>query len=114
MVEMNTRGDNKLLEGSRIKVEWIYCRVRKRFKVKLCFRSFGYGHFQGVCKGPNRREEELCIQCGEKEHIKSVFRGAPKCFLCTDNKIGPTGYVPGTSKCRILREAMKTSKLRQK
>lgn len=110
IVEMSARLANKVLELPNIKIGWVRCRIRKRLKVKRCYRCFGYGHHQSECEGPNRKGEQWCIQCEEKGHIKKGCQSAPSCFLSTEKHLKSTSHLPGSGKCQIFRKALEKAR----
>lgn len=108
IVQMNERGALELLKNSRIKIGWVNCRVRQRVLVTRCYACFGFGHRQADCKGPDRKKEGVCIQCGEKGHIKKECSADPKCFLCAEGGLAPElrKHVPGSGGCHVFRQAL--------
>lgn len=113
-VEIGPREAHELLKIGRIKIGWLYCRVGRRTVVTRCYACFGFGHHQATCKGPNRKEQGICIQCGEKGHIKKDCQSEPKCFLCAKESIGPEQlkHVAGSGACKIFRQALDKIRIR--
>jgi hypothetical protein len=111
-VEIGTQEASELLKIGRVKVGWVYCRVLRRTIVTRCYACFGYGHHQAVCKGPDRKKQGLCLQCGEKGHLKKECKAEPKCFLCAEHKIPPERikHVSGSGACPIFRQALDEAK----
>lgn len=117
IIQMSARVANKLVEQSKMKIGWVNCRIRRRLEVKRCFRCFGFGHEQSYCKGPNRRGDHICMNCGEKGHSKSDCSSKePQCFLCKERQsenISPH-HKPGTGKCQVFREALEEARTKAK
>ena len=63
IVKLGERGAANFLKTGRIKIGWVYGRVRRRALVMRCYACFGFGHRQADCKGPDRRKAVICIQC---------------------------------------------------
>lgn len=59
----------KLVAADRIKIGWISCRIKRRDRLKRCFRYHGYGHLAIECKAEDRRA--LCWRCGVEGHQSS-------------------------------------------
>lgn len=112
IIHLNARAANELLQDPRIKIGWIYCRVRPRVVVTRCYRCLGYGHQQATCNGVNRRG--LCFNCGEQGHKKEECRATAKCCLCTEIGLTPDllAHVPGSGTCRVFRDALEKAKER--
>ena len=53
---------------------------------------------QAKCTGPNRREENVCIRCGQKGHHRKDCVNTPKCFLCVGENQN-SEHIPGSGKC---------------
>jgi len=90
-----------LLQIGSIKVGWCRVKLRKYENVKRCFKCFGTGHEQWNCTGPDRKNQGLCIRCGEAGHIMKVCKNEAKCCLCTEAGHSQRNHLPGTSKCRM-------------
>lgn len=101
----------KLLEAGRIKIGWLYCRVRARTIFPRCFRCLSYGHLARKCEGPDR--SKLCFKCGESCHKAADCRkNNPQCMLCTDKGVNEAkrNHAPGTGACTVFREALEKVK----
>lgn len=108
VISLTQRNANELLKSSRIKVGWVNCRVRRRVEVTKCFKCFGYGHIQADCKGPDRRSQGLCIQCGQPGHKRESCTSKAKCCLCSTENIPSvaTEHVPGSRACAVFMRAL--------
>lgn len=102
---------HKLLEAGRIKIGWLYCRVRARIFLPRCFRCLSYGHLAGKCDGPNR--SKLCFKCGESGHkVVDCKKNTFQCMLCTDKGVNEVkrNHAPGSGACTVFREALEKVK----
>lgn len=109
IVQLSERQASKLLETAKIKIGWVYSRIRRRVDVVRCFRCFGYGHQQRDCTGPDRRGDKLCIKCGEKGHKLKECTREPNCFLCKGQNAA-VNHVPGSRNCQAFKKALETAK----
>ncbi len=98
----------KLLKSGRIKIGWVNCRILRRVMVTRCYTCFDYGHIQANCKGPDRKKQGICLQCGVKGHFKKDCTANPKCFLCAEQGAPPdnTKHVVGSGTCQVFRHAL--------
>ena len=87
IVHINEQDARKLLEASRIKVGWIYSRIRPRTRVDRCFKCLGYGHHSRDCKGPDR--SSLCYKCGKEGYKGVLCTEKLQCKLSTEMKENP-------------------------
>lgn len=108
IVEVPEKEAKSILEGARIKIGWVNCRVRLKIPIMRCFRCFGYGHHQAECKGPNRKEEGICIRCGVKGHHMKVCKNDAKCCLCSEANLreDELKHIPGASRCQVYRRVL--------
>lgn len=98
-VTLETGAAATVTRNQRIKVGWIYCRVRHVADVQRCFRCFGTGHTQRKCSGPDRKGEGLCIRCGIAGHKMKECTSQPRCCICTTEGKRSVDHIPGTSRC---------------
>ena len=83
--ELEDSHARKLLQKGRIKIGWVYCRVRRRLAVPRCFKCLGYGHVRADCKETDRRD--VCWKCSLAAHVgKDCPSKEAKCFLCASAK----------------------------
>ena len=66
---LNESAARSLERVARLKVGWVYCRVRVRPKVARCFRCFGYGHIATECKDKDRTKK--CWRCDSERHSQN-------------------------------------------
>ncbi|KAG8228943.1 hypothetical protein J437_LFUL006565 [Ladona fulva] len=76
-IEMEDQGAISLLNKGRIKIGWVYCRIRKRIIVTRCHKCLGYGHMKRDCTGPDRTD--VCWKCGNKGHKAAQCKNNPSC-----------------------------------
>lgn len=110
IVDLGEKAAVKLLKQARIKIGWVYCRVRERVKVTRCYKCLGYGHLSNICQGPDR--SNMCYKCGKLGH-KAQTCSAPKCcVLCREAGADPAGldHIPGTGVCGVFRAALQKVK----
>lgn len=65
-VKLRSTDAYKLIERCRIKIGWVYARVRLKIRAVKCFRCLGYGHIRHSCTGPDRSAS--CHLCNKEEH----------------------------------------------
>lgn len=106
IVDMAEKHARQLLQIGKIKVGWMFCRVRRRVKMVRCFRCLGYGHIAGSCKGPDRRDH--CYKCGVAGHKARDCGSATKCVLCAERGMDrkELDHIPGSGRCRVFRECL--------
>ena len=116
IVNLCTKVAEAALRKERIRIGLVNCKIQKRIEVVRCNTCFGYGHTKATCKGPNRRNENVCLKCGEKGHKKSECKGNPKCFLCEGHaKEEPpdnVAHIAGSGACPVFRKALEMAKKR--
>lgn len=93
----------KMANTGRIKIGWIYARVRMKVTAIRCFRCLGYGHIRHNCKGPDRTG--ACSTCNSKLHKASDCSSPPNCVACADVD-SPSDHYPGSGKCTEYRNAL--------
>lgn len=97
---------NKLLEIRKVRIGWVYCRIREKIVLKRCFRCLEFGHFVKACKSPNDRTA-LCIRCGENGHKLKDCKGRPNCLLCKAKSV-ESGHITGSRRCPEYKNALET------
>lgn len=72
-----------LITGSRVFLMWRTYKIKEFVNIMRCFKCHGYGHMTKNCS-----QEQLCENCGQKDHIKSDCpkKDAPTCINCIRNK----------------------------
>lgn len=103
LVTINERAAKKLLDIGRIKIGWIYCRIRKRTEVERCFHCLGFGHIAATCKGPDRTK--VCYRCGKLNHKAKQCSESVECVLCKDRGEAATHFL-GSGRCGAFREEL--------
>ncbi|XP_026482642.1 uncharacterized protein LOC113390359 [Ctenocephalides felis] len=104
----------KALNGARIRIGWVNCRIRPVVKVARCFRCLGFGHQTHKCGGPDR--SKCCYKCGGENHKSVDCAEKPKCFLCTVDKEDRNSgsHVAGSGTCKAFRVALAEATREQK
>lgn len=110
IIEVDERASDQLLNQGRIKIGWLYCRVRRRITVARCFRCLGYGHVASTCNGPDRGN--VCFKCGGVGHKGKACSAPESCVLCRERGVDQEGlsHVPGSGRCRTFREALEKTR----
>lgn len=93
----------KLTKMGRIKIGWIYARMKTKINAIRYFRCLGYGYTRHKCKGLDRTE--ACSLCNNKDHKASACHSNPNCAAYADLK-EPTNDYPGSRKCTVYRIAL--------
>ncbi|CAK9827569.1 Uncharacterized 50 kDa protein in type I retrotransposable element R1DM [Anthophora retusa] len=70
----------RIMENGRIYMFWRSYRIREFINITRCYKCHGYGHIAKTCKV----EEQLCINCGSKEHSRDecTSKEKPSCVNC--------------------------------
>jgi len=102
-VRMKSIDAHKLEKIGRVKIGWVYARVKIKIRAIKCFRRLGYGHRKHSCTGTDR--SEACCLCTDKGHMASSCKSPPKCAACQDLN-EQTGHYPGSGKCTAYRRVM--------
>ena len=97
-----TEGEN-LLKIGVIKVGWCRVKIRLNTVQQKCFKCFGIGHSQWNCSGPDRKEQGLCIRCGEAGHKMRDCKNTAKCCLCAEAGHNPVDHLPASGRCWMRR-----------
>lgn len=96
---------NKVLEVGKLSVGWSKCPLRAAPRVskqaERCFKCFGFGHWAGACKGPDRSKN--CWKCGDMGHLAKDCTQRPKCMLCTPED--GNDHQTGGYKCPAYKKA---------
>lgn len=110
IVEMEEQDASKLLDIARIKIGFVYCRVRKWTVVTRCYRCLGYGHFRRDCKGPDRTK--ACYKCSQVGHKGNECTKKAYCVICEDLKDAQVQleHITGTGNCKAFRVALDKEK----
>lgn len=90
----------ELTKKGRIKIGWVYSRVRLKTRPLKCFRCLGYGHIRYSCRGPDRLA--TCHLCGNEGHQAINCGNEPRCVACQDMD-KPADHYPGSGKCSACR-----------
>lgn len=110
IVELEDRLAAKLLKQARIRIGWIYCRVRERAIVQKCYKCHGYGHLAKMCRGPDR--SRLCLKCGLEGHRWKECSAPELCTLCTEKGLEQSmlAHLPGSGRCKVFRDELEKAR----
>lgn len=86
-----------LAQKGKIKIGWVFCRVRKRVNIIRCFRCLQFGHRMAECTGEDKTD--MCLKCGELGHKAKDCGNSPYCITC-----GTGGHRADQTKCPIYRK----------
>lgn len=95
---------NKLLEIGKIRIGWVFCRVREKIAPRRCYKCLNFGHTAGRCKGQNDYSGR-CLRCGEDGHKIKTCSKSPKCLLCKDTE-SISNHVTGSVICPQYKRAL--------
>lgn len=90
IVTLETEASSKLVKLGRMRIGFIYSRVRIRPKrakeTERCFKCLGLGHNKYECRGPDRSNQ--CLRCSQEGHyIANCPEQKPWCFLCKEAQV---------------------------
>ncbi|XP_062557394.1 uncharacterized protein LOC134222268 [Armigeres subalbatus] len=99
LIRLPETAANMALAVGKLTVGWSKCPLKTASPVnkqaERCYKSLGFGHRAGACKGPDR--SNMCWKCGEIGHSAKDCRQRPKCTLEDGNDHQTGGY-----KCPVL------------
>lgn len=102
LVTLNSNDANKLLAKSKIRIGWLFCRIRMRLHVKRCYKCLGFGHFAAACTRIDR--STCCYRCGCPGHNAVNCSSPMQCVLCKES--GLTGeelaHRSGSGRCKAF------------
>ena len=96
---------SKLTRDGKLKVGWVFCRVREKISPTRCYKGLEFGHKASHCSNTDR--SGLCMKCGKQGHKAKDCRADPKCFLCAAKNRKDTTHQAGSWKCPSFTEAIK-------
>lgn len=102
-----------LLMAGKLRVEYVFARVRKRVEIPKCYKCLGFGHVAAKCKEADRSENKLCFNCGEAGHFVKDCKKESKCLACEVLKL-ESSHKSGDRKCIALRRAKEEAARRRK
>ena len=90
-----------LLELGKLRVRWVYCRIREHVVVAQGFRCQVYGHVSRGCTLPGIKD--ACWRCGGASHVGQECKEPPRCLTCADRGEKYLAYASGSGSCPIFR-----------
>lgn len=99
--------EDRMPEGSNIRVGLARCRVEKRLEVRKCFKCWAYDHEARECTGEDR--SGACYKCGIKGHKAEECQNKERCPICDEE-----GHYLGSGRCSSFRNALKKARLKDK
>lgn len=97
-----------LLKDNKIKIGWVYCRVRQLPNIIRCFKCHNFGHIATRC-AVVEGAASICRRCGENSHTMIDCKAEKaRCILCTQKGItgNELNHIAGSLRCRQYKEAM--------
>lgn len=90
-----------LLKENKIKIGWVYCRVRQLPNIIRCYKCHNFGHVASKC-AVVKGDTVICRRCGDNTHTMTECKAEKaKCILCTEK--GFTGmeinHIAGSLRC---------------
>lgn len=92
---------NKLLSMEKVRVAWVYCRLRQRTQLIRCYRCHGYGHLAPECQSTIDRSKN-CYRCGQPGHLAKTCKGEPTCLSCMDTG-RRSDHHPASNRCPLFK-----------
>ena len=89
----------RVIKQHKIRVGWVYSRVRECITPKLCYKCWGYNHIARNCSAEADRRN-LCWKCGQEGHKSSKCGNPQKCAICGGN------HAAGSARCTEYQKAV--------
>lgn len=94
-----------LLECGRVRIGWVFSRVREPQRLVRCYRCLEFGHISRNCTGPEDRSK-ICWKCGGEGHKAIECQGSPCCLICKTSSPSQANHATGGKGCPAFRRAM--------
>ena len=106
ILELPTKVAVGLHENARIKIGYVYTRVRMVPEVKRCYRCHDFGHISYNCKAVIQGRESC--RRSEEDGIKEYSATVPRYSLCAAKGIKEENcrHVAGSTQCQQFKKYM--------
>lgn len=99
----------KFIDGGKIRIGWVVCRIRARKALIKCYKCLEFGHISRQCKSKIDRSK-LCRRCGEDGHVARDCGKEPLCMFCRTNPAVDAKHIAGSGRCPIFKKALTNRK----
>lgn len=82
----------KFVNGGKLKVGFVSCRIKLLPTVLRCFRCHNLGHSAARCT-VGKEIKEVCRKCGDINHNINECKKTARCVLCAKNGAPRTGWI---------------------
>lgn len=99
---------SNLLREGKVKIGWVFCRIKQIPNVIRCFKCHNFGHVASRC-AVAIGELAICRRCGDNSHTMSDCKAEKaRCRLCAEKgKIGvQLNHIAGFIRCDQYKEAI--------
>ncbi|XP_053966117.1 uncharacterized protein LOC128868263 [Anastrepha ludens] len=100
----------KLISLSKIRIGWVYCRIREKAAITRCYKCHDFGHLARNCKSEDDRTTQ-CFRCGGQDHKVKNCVNTPRCALCLQHGESDTNHVSGGRTCPAFQRAAQQKKV---
>lgn len=104
---------NRFVEIGKIRIGWVYCRIRKKLVPRRCYKCLDFGHIAAKCVSEYDNSGK-CLKCGETGHKIRTCRNNPSCMLCKNAEDRrKSDHVTGCAICPSYKKASAQIKSRR-
>jgi hypothetical protein len=100
VVKLPSNGSEGIIQGGRLRVGWVSCRVRSRAHLPRCFKCREYGHMAADCRSTVDRSK-ACNRCGTDGHKAANCCNMAFCPACQSTGKAPSHWI-GSRGCAAL------------
>ncbi|XP_046145670.1 golgin subfamily A member 6-like protein 22 [Osmia bicornis bicornis] len=96
------------IKDNKVKIGWVYCRVRQLPTVMRCFKCHNLGHVAARC-AVVPEGTTICRRCGGNGHTMSECKSEKaRCIICAakGGKETELNHIAGSLKCALYKEAV--------